>query len=89
MDGTSQLKLSRPWHDGELRMQRWAGVADRMDIIGHRSIRDDLIESTIAYSIRSYLSSCWAPSMPQATSGPPSAPAVQASCRHPIPNIWM
>jgi hypothetical protein len=44
MDGTSQLKLSRPWHDGELQMQRWAGVADRMDIIGHRSIRDHLIE---------------------------------------------
>jgi ferredoxin-NADP reductase/predicted pyridoxine 5'-phosphate oxidase superfamily flavin-nucleotide-binding protein len=33
-----------PWHDGELRMQQSAGVVEKMDAVGRRTIRDHLIE---------------------------------------------
>jgi ferredoxin-NADP reductase/predicted pyridoxine 5'-phosphate oxidase superfamily flavin-nucleotide-binding protein len=44
MDGTLTLEKRRPWHHGELRMQRSAGVTERMEAVGQRSIRDHLIE---------------------------------------------
>jgi uncharacterized protein len=33
-----------PWHEGELALQRQAGVAGKMDAVGRRTIRDHLIE---------------------------------------------
>lgn len=33
-----------PWHGGELALQRHAGVAAKMDIVGRRTVRDHLIE---------------------------------------------
>lgn len=32
-----------PWHDGELRLQRAAGVEEKMDSVGRRVLRDHLI----------------------------------------------
>ena len=37
-------KAPSPWHPGELSMQRRVGVAEKMQIVGARSIRDHLIE---------------------------------------------
>lgn len=33
-----------PWHEGERRLQRQAGVAERMDAVGRKVIRDHLID---------------------------------------------
>lgn len=33
-----------PWHDGELQMQRQAGVADQMDALGRKFIREFLLD---------------------------------------------
>ena len=45
MNALTQLPTpGSPWHAGELRLQRSAGVAGRMDEVGHRNIRDHLIE---------------------------------------------
>jgi ferredoxin-NADP reductase/predicted pyridoxine 5'-phosphate oxidase superfamily flavin-nucleotide-binding protein len=37
-------KETSPWHEGELLIQRSAGVAEQMDPVGRRVVRDHLIE---------------------------------------------
>ncbi|WP_374377566.1 pyridoxamine 5'-phosphate oxidase family protein [Dongia sp.] len=37
---TTQILSTSPWHDGEIALQRSAGVADRMADVGRRVIRD-------------------------------------------------
>ena len=44
MGRTSTFETSYPWHDGELRVQQSAGVAERMKAVGQRSVRNHLIE---------------------------------------------
>jgi len=54
-DRNAQLEnvsaLSSPWHEGELELQRHAGVADQMDTVGRKFVRHFLLIST-ANSIR-------------------------------------
>lgn len=38
-----------PWHEGELRLQRATGVAERMEAAGRRVIRDHLIDQHRAF----------------------------------------
>ncbi|MEJ1979063.1 MAG: pyridoxamine 5'-phosphate oxidase family protein [Acetobacteraceae bacterium] len=45
----SQQDRSSPWHEGELRLQRSVGVAERLDDIGRRSVRDHLVEQHRAF----------------------------------------
>lgn len=44
MDGNTSLAVASPWHEGELVLQRRAGVAERMSEVGRRVVRDHLIE---------------------------------------------
>lgn len=41
---TSPAASPSPWHAGELAMQQAAGVAERMDAVGRRNVRDRLID---------------------------------------------
>ncbi|MQY49555.1 2Fe-2S iron-sulfur cluster binding domain-containing protein [Rhizobiales bacterium RZME27] len=38
------LTLSSPWHDGELELQRHAGVAEQMDTVGRKFVRRFLLD---------------------------------------------
>ncbi|WP_374729897.1 pyridoxamine 5'-phosphate oxidase family protein, partial [Caballeronia terrestris] len=40
MSAASGIEKGSPWHSGELEMQRSLGVADKMDEVGRRIIRD-------------------------------------------------
>jgi hypothetical protein len=44
MDGNVPVATDSPWHEGELALQRRAGAAERMDMVGRRVLRDHLIE---------------------------------------------
>ncbi len=44
MDNSKPDRPPAPWHEGELRIQRSIGVAERMDDVGRRFIRDHLLE---------------------------------------------
>lgn len=44
MDAISSVKPTTPWHEGELTIQRHAGVLDRMAVVGPRNIRHHLIQ---------------------------------------------
>lgn len=44
MDGIFPIKPQSPWHEGELTIQRRAGVLDRMAAVGPRNIRHHLIQ---------------------------------------------
>ncbi|WP_245196837.1 pyridoxamine 5'-phosphate oxidase family protein [Labrys sp. LIt4] len=44
MDGKVPVATDSPWHEGELALQRRAGAAERMDVVGRRVLRDHLIE---------------------------------------------
>jgi ferredoxin-NADP reductase/predicted pyridoxine 5'-phosphate oxidase superfamily flavin-nucleotide-binding protein len=40
----SILTTASPWHAGEIALQRRVGVAERMDVVGRRILRDHLID---------------------------------------------
>lgn len=44
MDSIFPVKPKSPWHEGELTIQRRAGVLDRMAAVGERNIRHHLIQ---------------------------------------------
>src|SRR5262245_44901738 len=44
MNTQSSGLVKSPWHKGELELQKTIGVAERMDDVGRRFIRDHLIE---------------------------------------------
>ncbi|GLS17590.1 hypothetical protein GCM10007874_06050 [Labrys miyagiensis] len=44
MDGSTPILSSSPWHEGEIALQRRAGVAERMDVVGRHALRDHLID---------------------------------------------
>jgi predicted pyridoxine 5'-phosphate oxidase superfamily flavin-nucleotide-binding protein len=44
MDGIFPIKPQSPWHEGELTLQRSAGVLDKMAAVGLRNIRHHLIQ---------------------------------------------
>ncbi len=44
MESTQPDRPPAPWHEGELTIQRSIGVAERMDDIGRRFIRDHLLD---------------------------------------------
>lgn len=48
----SPVAASSPWHAGELTLQRAAGVAERMDMVGRHNIRDHLIEQHRQFFLR-------------------------------------
>ncbi|GLK67625.1 pyridoxamine 5'-phosphate oxidase family protein [Hansschlegelia plantiphila] len=49
MDGGAETDFGSPWHEGELELQRHAGVVERMAAVGRRSVRDHLIEQHRAF----------------------------------------
>jgi len=44
MDGSIPISNASPWHEGEIALQRRAGVAERMETVGRRVLRDHLID---------------------------------------------
>lgn len=49
MDAPAETKTSSLWHEGELELQRRAGVAERMEVVGRRDVRDHMIEQHRAF----------------------------------------
>lgn len=49
MDGFATIDAGSPWHEGELEIQRRAGVVEQMDSVGRRNVRDHLIEQHRAF----------------------------------------
>lgn len=49
MSTSSIVASSSPWHAGEIALQRNVGVAERMDDIGRRVLRDHLIDQHRAF----------------------------------------
>ena len=44
MDRNAPITPDSPWHEGEIALQKWVGVAGQMDDIGRRAIRDHLTD---------------------------------------------
>ncbi|WP_240648289.1 pyridoxamine 5'-phosphate oxidase family protein [Pararobbsia silviterrae] len=42
MNTATESRPASPWHAGELELQRHAGVVERMDAVGRRSVRDQM-----------------------------------------------
>lgn len=49
MDVPNHIETGSPWHEGELELQRRAGVVEQMAAVGRRNVRDHLIEQHRAF----------------------------------------
>lgn len=49
MDGSFPTDDRSPWHEGELELQRAAGVVEQMAAVGRRNVRDHLLDQHRAF----------------------------------------